>query len=80
MAFKWPLYAICHQIPRSQARHCACRANGSVMNELDDPVDNGGNFGLQSCHSYMRVFVPMIRASGCPDLTFADAIQVHPCC
>ena len=46
------------------------------MNELDDPVDNGGNFGLQACHSYMRVFVPMVRASGCPDLTFADAIQV----
>ena len=55
------------------------RANGSVLNELDDPQDNLGNFGLQGCHSFMRVFVPMIREIGCPELTFADAIQVCAC-
>lgn len=46
------------------------------MQELDDPTNNPGNLGLALCHSYLKSFVPQMRAWGCPKLTFADAIQV----
>lgn len=51
------------------------RANGSLMQELDDPFTYPDNLGVAICHSYMKVFVPDMRSQGCPNLTFADAIQ-----
>ncbi|KAK9917153.1 hypothetical protein WJX75_001354 [Coccomyxa subellipsoidea] len=50
-------------------------ANGSLMQELDDPFTYPDNLGVAICHSYMKVFVPDMRSQGCPNLTFADAIQ-----
>ncbi len=47
------------------------------MQELDDPFSYPDNLGVAICHAYMKVFVPEMRAQGCPNLTFADAIQVH---
>ena len=45
------------------------------MQELDDPFTYPDNLGVAICHSYMKVFVPAMRSQGCPNLTFADAIQ-----
>ncbi|CAL5220019.1 g1965 [Coccomyxa viridis] len=53
-------------------------ANGSIMNELDDPLNNPGNLGLAICHAYLKALVPLMRNNGtgpCAKLTFADAIQ-----
>ena len=31
--------------------------------------------GLQICHALLKVAVPLMRATGCPQITYADTIQ-----
>ena len=54
------------------------RANGSILLEMvisDFPANNG----LQQCAQLMPRIISLISASGCPQITVADAIQVRMC-
>eukprot|EP00798_Chlamydomonas_sp_ICE-L_P011847 gene11847-14952_t len=50
-------------------------ANGSIMRELDFSIFTQHN-GLQACAAIMEVIAVQVRTTGCPELTYADAIQV----
>jgi len=55
----------------------ACRANGSIMREVEEgPLPNfKAHDGLQICHALLKTAVPLMRATGCPQITYADTIQ-----
>lgn len=50
-------------------------ANGSIMHELDFKVNPMHN-GLSLCGDVIPLIVEDARANGCPELTFADTIQI----
>ena len=70
-------------------RTCACvaafrlmqhpwrRANGSIMRELEEGAlpHFKQHDGLQICHALLLTAVPLMRATGCPEITYADTIQ-----
>lgn len=58
-------------------RHAKRRANGSIMRELEEGAlpHFKAHDGLQICHALLKVAVPLMRATGCPQITYADTIQ-----
>ena len=54
-----------------------CRANGSIMAELETGVlVYSAHDGLQICHAMLLILVPLIQIQSCPNLTYADTIAV----
>ena len=53
------------------------RANGSIMRELEEGAlpNFKAHDGLQVCHALIKTAVPLMRATGCPEITYADTIQ-----
>jgi hypothetical protein len=47
------------------------------MREVEEgPLPNfKAHDGLQICHALLKTAVPLMRATGCPQITYADTIQ-----